>query len=179
MPERGRIGIFNRSYYEEVLVVKVHPEILHSQRIPSDRLTMDENFWQTRYTDIKNMEQYLANNGTRVVKFFIHISKDEQRKRFLKRIDKPEKNWKLSKADIAERQFWNQYQKAYEDCINCTATGPSPWHVIPGDNKKNARLIVSQIVLKTIKELKIHYPKPEIAHEKELREIREQLVNES
>ena len=144
LPERGRIGIFNRSYYEEVLIVRVHPEIFQAERIP-DEARSEEAVWQGRYRSIVNLERHLHENGTRIVKFFLHLSKEEQRKRFLKRIDEPEKNWKFNLGDVEERKFWKQYMKAYEDCVSATSTEDAPWHVVPADDKKNARLIVSQI----------------------------------
>lgn len=175
LPERGRIGIFNRSYYEEVLIARVHPEILHSEHLP-DALAFDDNVWQERYRSIRHLEQHLRANGTRVAKFFLHLSKEEQRKRFLDRIDEPEKNWKFSLADIAERGFWAQYMQAYADCLVATSTDDSPWHVVPADDKENARLIISQIVLDTLKSLKMHYPKPSAERRKELLSIRELLA---
>ena len=144
LPERGRIGIFNRSYYEEVLVVRVHPEILSSQRLP-DELPDAETIWKDRYRSIVDLEEHLHRNGTRIIKFFLHLSKDEQRKRFLDRIDEPEKNWKFSLADVRERKSWSLYMQAYEACLSATSTAAAPWYVVPADDKKNARLIVSQI----------------------------------
>ena len=143
LPERGRIGIFNRSYYEEVLIVRVHPEILRSEAIP-DTPHHDKKVWHDRYRSIVDLERHLHGNGTRIIKFFLHLSKEEQRKRFLARIDEPEKNWKFSPADIAERKFWKQYMKAYEECLSATSTRHAPWYVVPADDKENARLIVSQ-----------------------------------
>lgn len=175
LPERGRIGIFNRSYYEEVLIVRVHPEILHAQGIP-DGLLNEKTIWQERYRSIVDMEDHLHRNGTRIIKFFLHLSQEEQRKRFLERIDKPEKNWKLSLADIEERKFWKQYMQAYEACLSATSTRDAPWYVVPADDKENARLIISQIVLDTFKSLKLAYPKPSAEHQRELRLIRKQLV---
>ena len=173
LPERGRIGIFNRSYYEEVLVVRVHPEILEGQRLPPECL--DENVWGGRYRSIIDLEKHLHRNGTRIVKFFLHISKEEQRKRFLERIDQPEKNWKFSQADMQERSLWKDYMKAYEDCIAATSTDHSPWYVVPADDKKNARLIVSQIVVDTLQSLELSYPKVDKKRVKELHAIRKQL----
>ena len=143
LPERGRIGIFNRSYYEEVLIVRVHPEILRSEAIP-DTPHHDKKVWHDRYRSIVDLERHLHANGTRIIKFFLHLSKEEQRKRFLARIDEPEKNWKFSLADIAERKYWKQYMKAYEKCLGATSTRDAPWYVVPADDKENARLIVSQ-----------------------------------
>ena len=148
LPERGRIGIFNRSYYEEVLVVRVHPEILRSEGLPDELI--EPNIWQERYRSIVDLEKHLYRNGTRVIKFFLHLSKEEQRKRLLARIDNPEKNWKLSLADLAERKFWNDYRKAYEACLSTTSTKEAPWYIIPADDKENARVIVSQIILESL-----------------------------
>jgi PPK2 family polyphosphate:nucleotide phosphotransferase len=159
LPERGRIGIFNRSYYEEVLVVRVHPQILQAQAIPGELLD-DKKIWEHRFKSINNLEKHLYRNGTRVVKFFLHLSKEEQRKRFLERLDNPAKNWKFNQPDIIERGFWKDYMKAYEDCLGATSTEVAPWHVIPADDKLNVRLIISHIVLDTLKALKMSYPKP-------------------
>ena len=178
LPERGRIGIFNRSYYEEVLIVRVHPEILLGQRLP-DGVLDEKTIWQERYRSIVDLEGHLHRNGTRVIKFFLHLSKEEQRKRFLERIDEPDKNWKFSQADIEERQFWKQYMQAYEECLSATSTKVSPWHIVPADDKKNARLIVSQIILKAFKGLKMSYPETDETRRKELLGIRQQLVTES
>jgi PPK2 family polyphosphate:nucleotide phosphotransferase len=175
LPERGRIGIFNRSYYEEVLIVRVHPEILQAQGIP-DGLSNEKTIWEERYRSIVNLENHLHRNGTRIVKFFLHLSEEEQRKRFLERIDEPEKNWKFSLADVEERKFWKQYMHAYEECLSATSTRNAPWYVVPADNKENARLIISQIILDTFKALKLAYPKPSAEHSRELQLIRKQLV---
>ena len=177
LPERGRIGIFNRSYYEEVLIVRVHPEILAGQRIP-DGLLDRKYLWRDRYRSIVELEKHLHRNGTRVIKFFLHLSKEEQRRRFLDRIDEPEKNWKFSLADIEERKFWGQYRKAYEACLAATSTKNSPWYVVPADDKDNARLIISQIVLDTFRSLKMRYPETGAERHKELAAIRRQLVDE-
>ncbi len=177
LPERGRIGIFNRSYYEEVLIVRVHPEILISQGLSESSLE-ESTIWQDRYRSILDLESHLHRNGTHVIKFFLHLSKDEQRKRFLDRIDDPEKNWKFSMADINERQFWKQYMHAYEQCLSATSTPHAPWYVVPADDKKNARLIVAQIILETFESLKMHYPQLDKKHQQELQSIREQLVKE-
>src|SRR5664279_4488555 len=158
LPERGRIGIFNRSYYEEVLIVRVHPEILRSEGIP-DAPHADKAVWHNRYRSIVDMERHLYGNGTRIIKFFLHLSKEEQRRRFLQRIDVPEKNWKFGLADIEERKFWKQYMQAYEECLSATSTRHAPWYVVPADDKENARLIVSQIILDTFEGLKMTYPK--------------------
>ena len=142
----GRIGIFNRSYYEEVLVVRVHPEILLKQG-SSEELHDDKNIWEERYRSIVDLEEHLYRNSTRIIKFFLHLSEEEQRKRFLARIDEPDKNWKFSLSDIQERKYWTEYVKAYEECLNATSTHHAPWYVVPADDKENARLIVSQIIL--------------------------------
>ena len=175
LPERGRIGIFNRSYYEEVLVVRVHPEILRSQGLPEE-LRDEKSIWQERYHSIVNLESHLFHNGTRTVKVFLHLSKDEQRKRFLERIDEPDKNWKFSEADIVERGFWNQYTRAYEECLSATTTKTAPWHVVPADDKYNARLIVSRVVIDVLQGLKMSYPKVTGARRSELLAIRKQLT---
>jgi PPK2 family polyphosphate:nucleotide phosphotransferase len=174
LPERGKIGIFNRSYYEEVLIVRVHPEILAAQSLPSE-LVDEETIWRDRYRSIVNLEDHLHRNGTRVVKFFLHLSKEEQRKRFLKRIETPEKNWKLSLPDIEERGYWKQYMKAYAECLSATSTRTAPWYVVPADDKDNAQLIVSRVVLETLTGLKMEYPKSDAKRRKELEEIRERL----
>jgi len=175
LPERGRIGIFNRSYYEEVLIVRVHPEVLRSEGIP-DAPHADKAVWHNRYRSIVDMERHLYDNGTRIIKFFLHLSKEEQRKRFLQRIDVPEKNWKFGLADIEERKFWKQYMKAYEECLSATSTRDAPWYVVPADDKESARLIVSQIVLDTLEGLKMTYPKPSVERRHELLSIRKQLT---
>jgi PPK2 family polyphosphate:nucleotide phosphotransferase len=174
LPERGRIGIFNRSYYEEVLIARVHREILQAENIPGE-LADGKNIWEERFNSILNLEKHLHRNGTRVVKFFLHISKEEQRKRFLARIGNPQKNWKFSGDDIKERNFWKQYMTAYEKCLGATSTKNAPWFVVPADDKINARLVVSQIVLDTLKDLKMEFPKPTKEHLKELQAIRRQL----
>jgi PPK2 family polyphosphate:nucleotide phosphotransferase len=177
LPERGRIGIFNRSYYEEVLIVRVHPEILRGQGLP-DALLDEKAIWQDRYRSIVDLENHLYRNGTRIIKFFLHLSEEEQRKRFLDRIDEPEKNWKFSQADIVERGFWKQYMQAYEACLSATSTKNAPWYVVPADDKENARLIVSQIILDTFNSLKMRYPKTDAARKQELRSIRDQLAKQ-
>jgi len=174
LPERGRIGIFNRSYYEEVLVVRVHPEILRAQGL-SEELRDERTIWKERYRSIVGFEEHLYRNGTRIIKFFLHLSKEEQRRRFLERIDEPDKNWKFSLADIHERKYWNQYMNAYEACLNATSTHHAPWHVVPADDKENARLVVSQIVLDALNELKMAYPKTTAKHRRELKCIRKRL----
>jgi PPK2 family polyphosphate:nucleotide phosphotransferase len=175
LPERGRIGIFNRSYYEEVLILRVHPKILHSEGIP-DSPHDDKKIWRDRYRSIVDLENHLHRNGTRIVKFFRHLSEEEQRKRFLERIDEPEKNWKFSLADIEERKFWKPYMSAYQDCLHATSTDDAPWYVVPADDKENARLIVSQIVLDTFEGLQLRYPKTSTEREKELQSIRKRLT---
>jgi PPK2 family polyphosphate:nucleotide phosphotransferase len=174
LPERGRIGIFNRSYYEEVLVVRVHPEILRAQGLP-EQFRDEKSIWEQRYRSIVDLEEHLHRNGTRIVKFFLHLSKNEQRKRFLERIDEPNKNWKFSLADIHERKYWRHYMKAYEACLNATSTHHAPWHVVPADDKENARLIVSQIVLDALDDLNMAYPKTTAKRRRELKAIRKHL----
>jgi PPK2 family polyphosphate:nucleotide phosphotransferase len=175
LPERGRIGIFNRSYYEEVLVVRVHPDELCNEGLLR-QFEDDKSTWDDRYRSIVDFEKHLDRNGTRVVKVFLHISKDEQRKRFLSRIDDPDKNWKLSLADIHERKFWKDYAKAYEECLGATSTHHAPWFVVPADDKDDARLIVSQIVLDALRGLKSSYPAASKKHKAELKSIRKMLV---
>ena len=174
LPERGRIGIFNRSYYEEVLIVRVHPELLRAQGLPGE-LIAEQAIWKERYRSIVDLEEHLHRNGTRVIKFFLHLSKDEQRKRFLDRIDEPDKNWKFSIADVRERKRWEEYMDAYEACLNATSAAHAPWYVVPADDKKNARLIVSQIILDTMKELNMSYPTVDKVRLKELQAIRKEL----
>jgi PPK2 family polyphosphate:nucleotide phosphotransferase len=175
LPERGRIGIFNRSYYEEVLIARVHPEILRSEGLP-DSLLDAKTVWHDRYRSITNLERHLSGNGTRIIKFFLHLSKEEQRKRFLERIDEPEKNWKFSTSDIHERKYWKQYMKAYGDCFRATSTQHAPWYVVPADDKDNARLIVSQIIVDAMRNLKMAYPQTTAERHLELRAIRRLLV---
>jgi PPK2 family polyphosphate:nucleotide phosphotransferase len=175
LPERGRIGIFNRSYYEEVLIVRVHPEILNSEGL-ADAPRDNDAVWHDRYRSIVGVERHLHRNGTRILKFFLHLSKEEQRKRFLQRIDEPEKNWKFSLADVEERSFWKKYMKAYEECLSATSTRKVPWYIVPADDKENARLIVSQIILDTLEGLEMSYPKTSAARRQELLAIRERLA---
>ena len=175
LPERGKIGVFNRSYYEEVLIVRVHPEILSSQGLPDEFLDK-KTIWKDRYRSIMDLEKHLHRNGTKILKFFLHLSKDEQQKRFLERIDNPEKNWKFGITDIEERKFWKDYMDAYDDCLSTTSTIDSPWYVVPADNKENTRLIVSQIVLDTLKELGMTYPKTDAKRRQELQSIRKMLT---
>ncbi len=170
LPERGRIGIFNRSYYEEVLVVRVHPEVLRNEGL-SEELRDEKTIWNDRYRSIVDLEEHLYRNGTRIIKVFLHLSKNEQRKRFLERIDEPEKNWKFSLGDIHERKYWKHYGKAYEECLNATSTHHAPWYVVPADDKENARLIVSRIVLDALNELKMTYPRTTPKRRRELRSI--------
>jgi PPK2 family polyphosphate:nucleotide phosphotransferase len=157
LPERGRIGIFNRSYYEEVLIVRVHPEILEGQRLP-DHIENSPSIWEERFASIRDHEQHLTRNGTQVIKFFLHLSKEEQRKRFIARVENPQKNWKFSLNDIAERNLWDAYMYAYEQCLSATSTHESPWYAIPADDKKNARLFVSQVIVSTIETLNVQVP---------------------
>jgi len=175
LPERGRIGIFNRSYYEEVLIVRVHPEILRSQALPEEVLNQ-KDIWEQRYRSIVDLEDHLYRNGTRVVKFFLHLSKEEQRKRFLKRLEDPDKNWKFSVADLEERRYWKQYREAYEACFRATSTSRAPWYVVPADDKENARLIISQIVVDTLGKLKMGYPSPSPERMRQLVSIRKALA---
>jgi PPK2 family polyphosphate:nucleotide phosphotransferase len=173
LPERGQIGIFNRSYYEEVLIARVHPDILKAENIPE---ADGKKIWEHRFRAIRNLEWHLHDSGTRIVKFFLHISKEEQRKRFLARIDDPEKNWKFSSADIEERKYWKQYTKAYEKCLSATSTRHAPWYVVPADDKPNARLIVSRILLDTVERLKLEFPRAPATRKKELQKLRKQLA---
>ena len=175
LPERGRIGIFNRSYYEEVLIARVHPEILLEEDIP-DAKQHGKGIWHHRYRSILDLERHLSRNGTRIIKFYLHLSKDEQRKRFLERIDQPEKNWKFSAADLKERGFWTQYMAAYEACLSATSTSEAPWYVVPADDKENARLIVSRIVLDTLEALDMAYPVSSDERRDELLAIRRELA---
>jgi PPK2 family polyphosphate:nucleotide phosphotransferase len=174
LPERGRIGIFNRSYYEEVLVVRVHPELLRGQGLPEE-LRDEKTIWEERYRSIVDLEDHLHRNGTQTVKVFLHLSPEEQRRRFLERIDDAVKNWKFSAADIHERKFWKRYMAAYEECLTATSTHHAPWYVVPADDKDDARLIVSQIVLDSLGELKMAYPETTPKRERELQAIRKLL----
>jgi len=178
LPERGHIGIFNRSYYEEVLIVRVHRQILNNEDLPEE-VVDKKHFWRDRYRSIVNLEDHLHRNGTRVVKFFLHLSKGEQKKRFLKRIDDPEKNWKFSADDIKERKYWKQYMKAYEECLSATSTHAAPWYIVPADDKENTGLIISRIVLDALESLKMAYPKTSPQRRRELQAIRKQLVKEN
>jgi PPK2 family polyphosphate:nucleotide phosphotransferase len=175
LPERGRIGIFNRSYYEEVLIARVHPEILRGEGLPDTELD-EKAIWHDRYRSIVDLERHLHGNGTRIIKFYLHLSKEEQRKRFLDRIDEPDKNWKFSIDDIKERKFWKHYMNAYEHCIAATSSSDSPWYIVPADDKENARLVVSRIVLDTLESLKMRYPKSSDERRDELLSIRKRLA---
>jgi PPK2 family polyphosphate:nucleotide phosphotransferase len=174
LPERGRIGIFNRSYYEEVLITRVHPEILRGEELPEDVLDA-KHFWKGRYRSIVDLEEHLYRNGTRIIKFFLHESKGVQRKRFLERIDESDKNWKFSLSDVRERKYWTKYMKAFETCLAETSTEHAPWYVVPADDKKNARLIMSEIIVDRMKQLHMNYPKVSNARRKELKAIRKRL----
>jgi PPK2 family polyphosphate:nucleotide phosphotransferase len=176
LPERGRIGIFNRSYYEEVLVVKVHEKILESQKLPEKLIT--DKIWEDRYKDIRNFEKYLTRNGTIVIKVFLNVSKDEQKKRFIERVDDPDKNWKFSAADARERGYWDQYMEAYQEMIRNTSTKDSPWYVIPADNKSYARIAVASAIIHALDDMELSYPK--VGKEKiaELQEIKKALLAE-
>jgi PPK2 family polyphosphate:nucleotide phosphotransferase len=175
LPERGRIGIFNRSYYEEVLIVRVHPEILRGEGLPDDEAN-EKTVWHDRYRSINSLERHLQGNGTQIIKFYLHLSKDEQRRRFLERIDDPAKNWKFSSADIEERGYWKQYIKAYEDALSATSSSCAPWYVVPADDKRNCRLIVSQIVGEALDALHMTYPKSSTERRRELLSIRRRLT---
>lgn len=175
LPERGRIGIFNRSYYEEVLITRVHPEILLTQNLPEYSLKM-KHFWRDRYRSIVEMEEHLHRNGTVILKFFLNLSKKEQEKRFLERIDDADKNWKFSASDIKERKYWKDYMQAYQECMSATSTQHAPWFVVPADDKDNARLIVSQIVIDALTALHMTYPKSSGKRRQELQSIRKQLA---
>lgn len=175
LPERGHIGIFNRSYYEEVLIVRVHREMLRDEGL-EDVPRRSGKVWHDRYRSIRDLERHLFTNGTRIVKLFLHLSKEEQRRRFLARIDEPEKNWKFSLADVRERGYWKQYAKAYEECLSATSTAKAPWYIVPADDKENARLIVSAIVLEAFAQFRMHLPKPDAKRRRELRAIRKILL---
>ena len=175
LPERGKIGIFNRSYYEEVLIVRVHPAILRAEGLP-DSPPREKTIWHDRYRSIVELERHLHANGTRTIKFYLHLSKEEQRKRFLERIDDPEKNWKFSLADVEERGYWKQYTKAYEECLSATSTDRAPWYVVPADDKKNSRLIVSRIIVDALEALRMSYPKSSPERRRELLSIRKRLA---
>jgi PPK2 family polyphosphate:nucleotide phosphotransferase len=176
LPERGRIGIHNRSHYEEVLIVRVHKEILAAQQLPDD-LTSG-GIWKQRFREINNFEQYLSDNGTVVLKFFLHVSKEEQRRRFLARIDEEDKNWKFEMSDVTERQRWDEYMKAYEDMLSHTSTKAAPWYVVPADHKWFTRLAVAAIIVETLRGLKLEYPEVTPERKAELRTIRQLLMSE-
>ncbi|OPZ70821.1 MAG: Polyphosphate kinase 2 (PPK2) [Verrucomicrobia bacterium ADurb.Bin474] len=178
MPERGRIGIFNRSYYEDVLVVKVDPKVFAGQKIPQAFME-DPKFWKDRYKDINRFEDYMTRQGTHIIKFFLHLSKEEQRQRFLSRIDEPDKNWKLSPYDVEVRARWDDYQEVYEDCLKKTSTKKAPWYCIPADDKQNARILVSHIIVESLRKLPVDYPQVDDAHRQRLKESREQLESEA
>jgi len=176
VPARGTIGIFNRSYYEEVLIVKVHPEILENQKLPPGK--RGKSFWKARYDDINNFEGHLARNGTVIMKFFLHVSKEEQKARFLERLENPEKNWKFSEADLAEREYWDDYMEAFEDCLSATSTKWAPWYVIPADHKWVARTLVSAIMTDTINSLDLSYPEVPEERMKGLEAAKKRLLSE-
>ncbi len=177
LPERGKIGIFNRSYYEEVLIAQVHPEVLTGEQLPENLLEKD-NLWKGRYRSIVESEKHLHRNGTYILKFFLHLSKEEQRKRFLARLEDPEKNWKFNMSDIRERKYWKDYWGVYEECLSATSTEKAPWFIVPADDKQNARLIISHLILHALKELEMSYPKPDKNRSEELAFIRQALENE-
>ena len=176
LPERGRIGIFNRSYYEEVLVVRVHPDILKSQKLPAP--CVSKHIWDERLSDIAHFEKYLTRQGTIVLKFFLNVSRDEQRKRFLDRLDKPQKHWKFSTADVHERRYWSNYMHAYEEAITATASAQAPWYIVPADNKWFTRLVVAAAIVEAVEELHLAYPKVSEQKMKELRSVRAMLARE-
>jgi PPK2 family polyphosphate:nucleotide phosphotransferase len=173
LPERGRIGIFNRSYYEEVLIVRVHPEILEAENLPDE--TLNGDIWTRRYQSINDHEKHLHRSGTRIVKFFLHISREEQCKRLISRIDDPAKNWKFNPGDIEERQHWDEYMDAYQKCLRATSTPNAPWYIVPADDKRNARLLVSRIILETVDGLDVDYPSVSPERLQEMQKIRESL----
>ena len=175
LPERGKIGIFNRSYYEEVLIARVHPEILRGENLPDP----GKHIWEQRFRSIAGLERHLHANGTRIVKFFLHLSKEEQRKRFLARIDEADKNWKFSAGDVEERKFWKDYMHAYQEALAATSTKQAPWYVVPADDKENARLIVSQIVVDLLESLGMRYPAASAERRRELQAIRRRLAQSS
>ncbi len=176
LPERGCIGIFNRSYYEEVLVVRVHEQILHAQKIPPKLLT--EDIWENRLKDIKHFEEYLNRNGTLVIKFFLNLSYQEQKKRFIERIDNPDKNWKFSTSDAKERKFWKEYMHAYEEMIKKTSTEDSPWYIVPADNKPYARMVVASAIIHALHSMHLEYPKVSDEKVAELKRLKEELLTE-
>jgi PPK2 family polyphosphate:nucleotide phosphotransferase len=175
LPRSGRIGIHNRSYYEEVLVARVHPKVLHGEGLPDEVLSR-ATLWADRYRSIRELEAHLSRNGTRIIKFFLHMSHEEQRKRFLERIDDPQKHWKFVATDLEDRKYWKQYMSAYESCIHATSSDHAPWYIVPADDKKSARLIISEIIVDTMRGMKLSYPETTDAHRKELQAMRKQLV---
>lgn len=175
LPERGHIGVFNRSYYEEVLIVRVHPEILEAQKIPIETLEQDD-LWAARFRSINDLERHLHDAGTRIIKIFLHLSQEEQRLRFIGRIDNPDKNWKFTEADLREREFWPQYQEAYQECLRATSTANNPWYIVPADDKKNARLIVAKILHKSLKSLNMSYPFSDDQRKLELQLLKQKLM---
>lgn len=177
LPERGRIGIFNRSHYEEVLVVRVHPQILQGQHLP-DAIANDPKIWENRFRQIRDFEDHLFENGTKIIKFFLNVSKDEQKKRFLKRIEEKEKNWKFSMGDVKERAHWDEYMTAYEEALGSTSTERSPWYIIPADKKWFTRLAVSEVIVKTLESMDLHYPAVTGEHKAELEEAKKLLESE-
>jgi PPK2 family polyphosphate:nucleotide phosphotransferase len=177
LPERGRIGIFNRSYYEEVLIVRVHPELLQAQGLLVAEKDLDQ-LWEERYRSITQMEEHLSRNGTRIIKFFLHLSHEEQRQRFLSRIDEPEKNWKFSLDDLKERAFWKQYMHAYAECMSATSSKHAPWYIVPADDKENARLIIADIIVDTLKDMQLEFPALGKEQEHELAQAKELLLKE-
>lgn len=176
MPERGRIGIFNRSYYEETLVVRVHREILEKQKLPPHLIT--KNIWDERFEDIRNFEKYLSRNGVIIRKFFLNVSREEQKKRFMERLDHPEKNWKFSAADVKERGYWDKYMDAYQEMIRNTSTPDSPWYIVPADNKWYTRIVIAAAIIDALGSLNLHYPKVDAAMREEIRLAREKLMEE-
>lgn len=176
LPERGRIGIFNRSYYEEVLVVRVHPELVRAERVPDGEIS--DAFWAHRYRSIVDSEDHLSRNGTRIVKFFLHVSREEQRQRFLKRIEQPEKHWKFSLDDIRERRFWKQYMQAYEECLGATSSKRAPWYIIPADDKENARLLIANVLLETLRDMQLAYPEIDAKQRRRLQQAKRELLAE-
>jgi polyphosphate kinase 2 (PPK2 family) len=176
LPERGRIGIFNRSYYEECLVVRVHPEILAKQKIPPKLVI--RNIWRERFEDISAVERYLARNGTVILKFFLNVSKQEQRQRFLDRLEEPSKNWKFAMSDISERALWDKYQAAYQEVIRHTSTKAAPWHIVPADHKWFARVVIGSTIVAALDKLDLHFPKVDKAERSEFKQVREALLAE-
>ncbi len=175
LPQSGRIGIHNRSYYEEVLIARVHPRVLRGEGLPEEVLGRS-TLWADRYRSIRDLESHLSRNGTRIIKFFLHMSRDEQRRRFLERIDDPTKRWKFGEADLEERKYWKQYMAAHESCLHATSTDDAPWYIVPADDKKNARLVVSEIILETLRALRLSYPATTDTRRKTLEAMRKQLT---